>query len=108
MLHVIVLTRRAATFRHKTIVLYLYVQAQRWRIVEKINQYMGRHWRRIEGDGNQGRLELVTEIEAEDEDEDEDEEDEDEGDSDSAGFVTTVLDDEEEEGEGEGEGEEAQ
>ena len=96
LLHVIVLTRRAATFRHKTIVLYLYVQAQRWRIVEKINQYMGRHWRRIEGDGNQGRLELVTEIEAEDEDEDEDEEDEDEGEGEGEG---------ESEGEGEGEGE---
>ena len=51
-----------------------YVQAQRWRIFEKIRRGMDKDWRQITGDDNQGRLELVSEIEPEgDEDDGEDE-----------------------------------
>ena len=53
------------------------MQAQRWRISQKLNQYMGRHWRRIAGDGDQGRLELVPDMEAGDEGEEGEEDEED-------------------------------
>ena len=42
-----------------------YVQAQRWRILEKIRRGMDKDWRQITGDDNQGRFELVPEIEPE-------------------------------------------
>ena len=41
----------------------LRIQAQRWRVVEKIRSFMGRDWRQVAGDGNQGRIELVPAIE---------------------------------------------
>ena len=83
------------------------MQAQRWRISQKLNEYMGRHWRQIAGDGDQGRLELVPDMEAGDEGEEgeegEENEDEGEGEDESEGES-----EDESEGEGEGEGEEAE
>ena len=69
-----------------------HVQAQRWRIIEKIKRGMGKDWRQMAADDNQGRLELVSEIVSEDGEGEGDGEDDGEGEGEG----------EEEEGEGEG------